>query len=158
MRKYLKYAVHKSLSDETQEYIELRRNKCKNTSVLSRKNWTIWSERVSTHLVRFYFTLYIYLLSLIFCYYYFILRLRAGMGGEQLITSENRCRVYNNMKVPCNALTGLLSEEFEFLTSVNRRSAKYSCRPLCKFLFCVVNILPLVDILPRIAAATLLVC
>ena len=22
------------------------------------------------------------------------------MGGEQLIASENRCRVYNNMKVP----------------------------------------------------------
>ena len=38
MRKYLYYAVHKSLSDETQKYIELRRNKCKNTSVVSRKD------------------------------------------------------------------------------------------------------------------------
>ena len=103
MRKYLNYAVHKSLSDETQKYIELRRNKCKNTSVVSRKNNTICIEKLCTHLIRFYFTLYIYLLSLIFYYYYFILRLRVGIGGEQLITSENRCRVNNSIKVP---LTG----------------------------------------------------
>ena len=101
MRTYLNYAVHKSLSDETQKYIELRRNKCKNTSVVSRKNNTICIERLWTVSYSFLFcVIYLFIIINIFVYYYFILRLRVGIGGEQLMTSENRCRVYNNMKVP----------------------------------------------------------
>ena len=63
MRKYLKYSVHKSLSDETQKYIELRINKYKNTSLMSRKT-------TQSELKDFGHILFVFILRYISIYYH----------------------------------------------------------------------------------------